>query len=79
MSMKMVNNQLVGYDKGAKAPINPKEGGIMPENKNALAIALRKVLQLRKNINPNIWVKLAKELDDYIIHLKRRMKETETK
>lgn len=51
----------------------------MPENKNALAIALRKVLQLRKNINPNVWVKLAKELDDYIIHLKRRMKETETK
>lgn len=51
----------------------------MPENKNALAIALRKVLQLRKNINSVVWVKLANELDNYIIHLKRRLRDTETK
>lgn len=51
----------------------------MPENKNALAIALRKVLQLRKNINAAVWIRLAKELDEYIIHLKKRMKETDVK
>lgn len=51
----------------------------MPETKNALAIALRKASQFRQNINAAIWIKLAKELDNYIVHLKRRLKETETK